>query len=306
MARESENIVLVHTADGTAGSGKGTIGSQLEGVPVLDTGQGYRAVFEFWLRYQEGRSQGFDRNDEEKVVDTAENFAKDKLGIGHFAGLLKENVYFGIDGLAIDQDNILGDQVREVLYADVMKNIPLIARIHAIREFCGGILVRFVREAAENGVGEVYLDGRTNRQVMISSFQCGDIPTSVARLALPAYFYACPKEAARRTLSRDTGRDYATLRRDDGEVLKEADKLRRRNHMDTDEANVDPMRITEGYLWAWQHDPNRFTVKKVIGSLPDGSESRNVLFDTTDHPVAETFKEYNRWRENIVDYLRHS
>lgn len=305
MTRTSENILLVHTADGTAGSGKGTVGSQLEGVPVLDTGQGYRAVFEFWLRCQEDSSQGFDRSDEERVENRVSVFAADEEKVEKFAGLLEENVHFGVEGLAIGQDSIEADRIRQVLNADVVnRNVSLIARKQAVRDFCGGISVRFVREAVEREYSEVYLDGRTERQVMIRAFQGGELSTEIARLALPAYFYARPKEAARRTLSRDTGRDYASLCYDDDEVVKEADKLRRRNQRDSDKANVDPMRITQGYLWAWRHDPDSFTVQTVLGSSRDGSESRNVLLDTTDCSITETFKEYNRWRVKIVEYLR--
>ncbi len=299
--------VLVHTGDGPAGSGKGTVGRHLaeKGVPVLDTGQGYRAVTEHWLRLQEESEYRFDRNDKEMVNAWMGEFVDDLDKLSDFATSLPEQVRFGVDGLYIGDDRIDPSELSKVLYSDsIAESISFIARVGAIRKFCGSISVRFVRDAVANDAEEVYLDGRTERQVMVRSFQSRELSRRFARLALPAFFSVDDTEAAHRLLSRDKDIEYRSLPDDDPLVEDRKRMARERNQRDSDPENVDPMRITSVHYDALTDEPTRDAIAGVLGVYQDGSDSRHVLFDTTDSTVEESRGRYEAWRSAVVDFLR--
>ncbi|MEX0749066.1 MAG: hypothetical protein WD467_01755 [Candidatus Saccharimonadales bacterium] len=304
--------VLVHTGDGTGGSGKGTIGSWLskQGVPHLDTGQGYRAVTEYWLRVQAEADANFDRSDTERLRQQARAFTEDEEHLAQFADSLSRTVAFGVEGVRIDTDHIPLANIPQVLYHDAINDvISFLARKEAVRSFCGNISVRFVLDAAERELDSVYLDGRSERNVMIRGLRQNLRLRQQARLGLPAFFKVDVVEAAHRTLSRDKDIPYRTLSNDDPIVRTRARSLSERNARDSDSSNhADPMALTKDHLVAWSTETDarlwHGKVELVVGRQPDGSDSRHVLFDTNGRTVEETRAEYGRWVEGVSQHSR--
>lgn len=310
MARHesSGEPVLVHTIDGTAGSGKGTVANSLreQGIPVLDTGKGYRAATEFWYRLQE--EHGLDRDDPEAVERRLYSF-RDPLSQSNaarnFALLLPNKVHFGVEGVSIEGGTIPQEQESEILYDErVSRIISFIAQLRPVRQFCKDISAQFVNDATANGETEVGIDGRAERQEIIQHFQKGDIDTASARLALPGFFEAESREAARRILARDTNRKYEELSPNDEVVITRAAIVQARNEGDSDPDGAEPMRYTDNYFQAWHNQPDGDTIDRVIGTEPDGSGARSVRFDTTYHNQKEVIAEYENWRGAINDRLR--
>lgn len=300
--------VFVHTIDGTAGSGKGTVANHLreQGIPVLDTGQGFRAVTELWYQLQE--EDGLEREDSEAVDSRLRPF-RDPLSRSHadehFASLLPDNVYFDVDGVYIGGEKITEKQKSEVLYNErVDRIISTIAQLPLVRSFCRDISLQFIQGAIEAGEPEVGVDGRTGRQEVVRYLQQGDIDTRSARLALPAFFEAAPKEAARRVLARDGLRSYGELSPDDEEVKQRAVIVHRRNKGDSNPNATEPMGCTSKYVIAGRNQPDAETIDCVIGNNLDGSEAQSVHFNTTRRSREEMIKEYESWRLAINERLR--
>lgn len=311
MARPESNPdhVLVHTIDGTAGSGKGTVANSLreQGISVLDTGKGYRAATEFWYRLQE--EHGLDRDDPEAIERRLYSF-RDPLSQSNaarnFALLLPNKVHFGVEGVSIEGETIPQEQESEILYDErVSRVISFIAQLRPVRQFCKDISAQFINDATANGETEIGIDGRAERQEIIQHFQKGNIDTASARLALPGFFEVEPREAARRILARDTDRKYEELSPNDADVKTRAAIVQARNEGDSDPDGAEPMRYTTEYLQAWHDQPDSETIERVLGTEPDGSGARSVYFDTTRYGQKEVIAEYERWREAVNDCLRH-
>lgn len=301
--------VLVHTIDGTAGSGKGTVANSLweQGIPVLDTGKGYRAATEFWYRLQ--GEYGLDRDDPEAVERRLYSF-RDPLSQSNaarnFALLLPNKVRFGVEGVSIEGETIPREQESEILYDErVSRIISFIAQLRPVRQFCKDISAQFVNDAITNGETEIGIDGRAERQEIIQHFQKGDIDTTSARLALPGFFEAEPHEAARRILARDSNYTYETLSPDDEAVKTRAAIVQARNEGDSDPNGAEPMRYTDNHFQAWHDHPDSETIEHVVGTEPDGSGTRSVRFDTTHHDQKEVIREYERWRGAVNERLGH-
>lgn len=301
--------VFVHTIDGTAGSGKGTVANSLreQGISVLDTGKGYRAATEFWYRLQE--DSGLDCSDQEAVERRLYSFRAPFSRpdtIHRFTSRLSNEVRFGVDGVSIGGETIPEEQESEILYAERISHIiSFIAQLQPVRKFCKGISAQFVNDAIANGEAEVGLDGRAERQEIIQQFQIGEISTGSARLALPAFFEAESREAARRILARDTDRKYEELSPNDEVVKTRAAIVQARNEGDSDPNGAEPMGYTIDHFFAW-HDYPAAVTDRVIGNREDGSDARSVRFDTTDYSPEEVLSKYEEWRTAINDRVRRS
>lgn len=300
--------VLVHTGDGSAGSGKGTIGSwhSEHSVPHLDTGQGYRAVTEHWLRTQEEADRQFDRTDTERVREVARRFTSDENKLALFTDMLNRRVAFGVEGVRIDQDRITPEEVPTVLYQDAINNvISFLARKESVRRFCGSISIKFVLDAAHKEKEAVYLDGRNERNVIVKGLKNNEQLRRMAHLGLAAFFRVDTIEAAHRTLSRDQGITYRSLADGNPAVLARAKSLEERNYRDSDSTqHADPMRLTSLHLVAWKDVPSPEAVDEAIGVEPDGSDSRHVLFDTTGRTKEETQEEYEWWLDGVIQHFK--
>ncbi|MEX0668740.1 MAG: (d)CMP kinase [Candidatus Saccharimonadales bacterium] len=302
--------VLIHIADGTAGSGKGTVGEYLEsqGAQQLDTGRIFRTVTELWLRDSEGVDANFDRSDFEYIEVAARKFTTDNDALNSFVDLLSERIDPNPDNIRIGEEELKEVDIAEVLYSDsVNRVISFFAQKQLVRSFCTQVATRLVVEAANNGLKEVYIDGRSGRKEISDVLQKNQRLREMARLALTAFFQVDLTEAAHRTLSRDKGIDYRSLPDDHELVVAQTDSLQLRNQRDSDKgAHACPMDLGTDYLVAWRDNPDLINIDRVLGRLNRwDSQSRYVLFDTTNRSKSDTASEYDRWRLSVIDRLCH-
>ena len=201
-SRKHRAIPRVIAVDGSAASGKSTVGQRLAavlGYPFLDTGVMYRAVT--WAALH----RGIDVHDRAALSDLA---ASVRLDVGPPSPGSTESCTIAVDGI---------DVTTELRTPEVEEAVSLVSRVAGVRS----ALVKLQRDIA--GRQDMVMAGR-------------DIGTVVLPDAgLKVYLDASPEERARRR-----HQEFATLERNVSEEMVLAD-LRRRDQIDS-ERSVSPLR----------------------------------------------------------------
>ena len=289
--------VLIHTLDGIAGAGKGTVAPD-----ALDTGQIYRAATELFLRTDSvNRELG-----KEHLAYATETILEDERRLAEFAVRVRENVVVAEDGLYLEDEKLEPQTAHRLLYADPINNaISVIASKPEIRAHCDDLSVQFVERAREAGVDHVYLDGRAEAQAVKRALETGRLRVDVGRLALTAFLTVEEVEAAHRTLHRDSQGHipYRTLRRGDETLEERIGSITSRNRRDSTR-EIDPVVPTKIHYDAWKDVRDDSALDGVIGGGQVGGELRHVRFDTTYSTPAETIEMFELWREAITERIR--